>query len=483
MEDLLRLPNGLIIKENEMIDLNRIDDNFINSIEDIEIPAIDILQNMFVDNKFKEDIGSYKDYLKSILLSSKEKDRKEIIQSFKSDYFVNNLRYVYTTLSNTYNNKDLVKVTLDSFIKNNHIAYGKNVLSIVINYNYMRKFNILFKDELDKIYLGSSIKNVESVLNESIITGGKISRELQSLAVESYEKNMQLLKQNLEFITREKGIIKSSDVNKSNKYYLYNDLYKNIEIYDNERLSKSSVLLNDSIYSSYFIGIKSYIRDVLDKANPNLMDDLDKLYKTEEFDKFFHSINAVKEWDNLDRVERMEKLRDEFLTRILIASIYDNSLDYKEQNIKNKTEDLIIKEINNSFIKSNNNTNYLKYHLDKDALVMFTMDNINSFFENNSSQTKLKAKIKDSIRNQVLKAYSPSKSYMSVQPKKVKQIFNRAREEQENLENSLKYDVLNPPIDKSIRKKKIRETQELMDKYQKADRKYKDKLFIDNIIF
>ena len=479
MEDLLILPNGLIIKENEMIDLNRIDDNFINSIEDIEIPANDILQNMFVDNKFKEEIGSYKDYLKSILLSSKEKDRKEIIQSFKSDYFVNNLRYAYTTLSNTYNNKDLVKVNLDSFFKNNHIAYGKNVLSIVTNYNYMRKFNILFKDELDKIYLGSSIKNVESVINESIITGQKIRRELQSLAVESFEKNRQLLKQNLEFITREKGIIKSSDVNSSNKYYLYNDLYKNMENYDNERLSKPSELLNNSEYSHYFIGVRSYIRDILDKANPNLMDDLDKLYKTEEFDKFFHSMNAVKEWKELNVIERMENLRDEFLTRILVVSIYDNALDYKEKNIKNKTEDLIIKEINNSFIKSNNNIDYLKYHLDKDALIMFTMDNINSFFENNSSQTKLKAKIKDSIRNQVLKAYSPSKSYMSVQPKKAKQIFNRTREEQENLENTLKYDVLNPPISNSIRNEKIEQTKVLMNKYQNADKKYKDKLFID----
>ena len=198
MEDTVRLSNGLIIKKQDNIDLNRIDDNFINSIVDIEIPANDIVQNMFIDNKFHQEIGSYKDYLKSLLLNSNSTIRKEIMEDFKSDYFINNLRYAYTNLSNAYKNKELVNNNLNSFFKNNQILYSRNIQNIVANYNYIRKHNILFKDELDKIYLGSSIKNVTEVLNEIIIKGDKIRKELQALAGESLEENKKMLLFNLE---------------------------------------------------------------------------------------------------------------------------------------------------------------------------------------------------------------------------------------------------------------------------------------------
>ena len=479
MEDTVRLSNGLIIKKQDNIDLNRIDDNFINSIVDIEIPANDIVLNQFIDNKFKDEIGSYKDYLKSLLINSNEKNRKDIIKELKTDHFVTNLRYAYTTLSNTYTNKQVIKDNIDLLFKNNQILYSGNIQNIVVNYNYIRKHNILFKDELDKIYLGSSIKNVTEVLNEIIIKGDKIRKELQALAGESLEENKKMLLFNLEFIARQKGIVKSNDINKSNKYYFYNDLYTNMELYDNERMSRPSELLNNSKYSSYFAGIKSYIIDVLDKANPNLINDLDNLYKTEEFDKFFNSLEAVKNWDKLDRKERMENLRDQFLTRILIASIYDNSLDYRELNIENKSEDLIIKEVINSLTKGNNATNYLDYHLDKEALVRFTIDSLDEFFANSKEQSKFKAKTKDHIRKVSSKAYSPSKKYIPVIPNKNIDFFNKSSNKQEELEDSLKYDILNPPISNSIRNEKIEQTKVLMNKYQNADKRYKDKLFID----
>ena len=288
-----------------------------------------------------------------------------------------------------------------------------------------------------------------------------------------------MLLSNLEFISRQKGIIKSTDVNRSNKYYFYNDLYTNIELYDNERMSRTSELLNNSKYSSYFSGVKSYIIDVLDKTNPNLIDDLDKLYKTEEFDKFFNSLEAVRDWDKLNKTERMENLRDQFLTRILIASIYHNSLDYRQLNIENKSEDLIIREVINSLTKGNNATSYLNYHLDKEALSTFTLGSLDEFFANSKEQSKFKAKTKEYIRKVSTKAYPPSKKYLLITDLKDRELFNRAREEQQELEDYLKYDILNPPILNSVREEKIEQIKVLMNKYQSAEKKYKDKLFID----
>ncbi len=475
---LLKLKNGINLAYDQEIDYNNITDQLIDGIFDIKSNLSNI-KLIYNDNEFANKICSYRELIQYILKQSSKEERSEIFSNINTIEYVENLRIIFDIY-----NHNITKDEITEILRKNKTLFKYNIYNIKSNYKHLRKQNIILNDELDKIYLDSSTINIDDVIKNIVLNKEKIPRHLELLLIPSTDENKDLLVKNLKYTVVANGIRYKEDVDENSFIFFNRNLFENIKALDQQLLKNKSIFLESSPYSKYFSGIKNDVMTTLNLINENLIKDLDEISKNNYFDEFFNSLITIKNWNNYkDDIKRAEDLRDEFITRILFGTIWDNCLNYSKKE-SNLSEDNIIKNIINSLNKQDNTTQFLDTHITESVINNITCMDINDFFDINIGQTKFKAKLKEKIRTTILDNYPPAIKFLKPNPYKLKEnkkLSKQIEEDNKKLISNLKYSLLNPIVDNKKKEKIITETLDLITQYNNTNGTEKNK-YLMNII-
>ncbi len=454
---LQSLNNGLQIAYNEEIDYNNITNEIIDSIFNIVSPSNNI-DDIFLDTKISEELISYTNMIKNILKKSNLSERKKIFENLVSKEFVSNVRYIYKISQGKIKENEMEEI----FRKNNFL-YKYDVQNIKDNYQYLRKQQLIFSEELDKMYIGNSIENIEKKVNNLLLSKEKIPRKLELLSIPSNNENKEKLVKNLTFIIKVNGLRDYDDYTYKVEDYLNHNLIENFTKYDNEKLPEKAFFLEQK----YFDGVRSIIYDGLNKMNKNYINDLNNLFNTQEYNSFISNFSTIQKWDLYhDPIERANDLKDEFLTKIIYMTLKETCLTYINNEIDNniKVNNLIKKLEKNDLVEE-----YKNIHINSKMLYDINNVSIDEYFDIKRRKSKAESNLINKLRNKITMVYpNSSKTFPKLFDKnKKKEDINQV------LLNSLTNNLLNQHPNNEIRNKIVEDTKNLLKEYEESDKNNK----------
>lgn len=455
--NLQSLKGGLKVAYDKPIDFNDITDEFIDGIFDVRLGVSDISES-FIDSKITQKIDNYSNIIKDILRNSSKSERREIITNIDTENFISNLRFIYETYQESLKKEDILEL-----VKENPILIKDDLKHIISNYKYLRKQQLIAGEDLDKIYIGNSIQNIESKIKTILLEKDIISKRLELLAVTPSEKHRKELVDNLTFTIRVNGIRDFDDIDRKTNSYFNHNLYENMTRYDNERVIKDATFLTSSEYKDYFNGIRGMIFETLNKMNSNLVDDLNLLAQYPEYKEFINSLDTIKNWNKYnDNLKRANDLKDEFISRIIFGTLERASLEYIEYDIESKVKvDTLLSKIE----KGDPEIGYDKIHIDRRMLDRITGDKIDVFFDIRRRRSRLEGRIVNKLGNKIVEVYPPAEKTIHLPPRRNQKSDNIDKILFNQIENNLLNQL--PPISK--RKQIVEDTYHLINNYNKPN--------------
>ena len=459
---LYQLPNGMSIAVDKDLNITNIPDELIMGIYSLD-QRKPTLEDKYLDDQFKRDVASKVDLLKEILLSCDKKERIQIISNINTREFIPNVRYIYKAFD-----KNITKEQLIDIFKNNKFLFTNNISNIVRNYEHIRQQQLINGKDLDNIYMGNSIENITTYLNRILREKGKIPKSLELLSINQTPESVKELVDNLRFTIRVNGIIDSGDLDRESKKYFERTLFENLTKYDNTSIVKEVPCFDHFVFD----GVRGSLSDIINKMNPNFIDDLNKLKDTENFSNFLGNLNTVKNWSNYqDKVQRASDLQTELVTKLIYGTVKKAALNYIGNDLDKLSKDDLNK-LNTYIMNGDPIIDYKNIHIDEELLKNITSNNMETFFDEKRRKSNQEMKFVNIIRNKLHDVYFPSKKYVKeVEKKGTQKKTNEDKKILENLGNNL----LNKFPSGQRREEIVNLTKKLIDDYNNPNTPNKNK--------
>lgn len=207
-----------------------------------------------------------------------------------------------------------------------------NIKDIIDNYNYLKSYELMNINKLNNLLFGEYIsknEDIERVINESLEVDEILPEYCDLINIKSTKENQLLLRDKFVYF-----LVNSIDDDKLN--ILDNDKLKSIKAQDeNNNFNDYALiypsynkLLKDRKYKDYFLGISNKLFKLLNGINSDYYEKISNL--DDNVIEFIDSLDTIKNWDSLDELERKEKLINEFIGRLLYASVDYASTKYSD---------------------------------------------------------------------------------------------------------------------------------------------------------
>lgn len=218
-----------------------------------------------------------------------------------------------------------------------------NIKDIIDNYKYIKSLNIIDIKDLNQLLFGEYISledDIVEILTNSINEDGVLPEYSDILNLPSTNENKLIIRDRFTYL-----LVNGIEENKLRLFS--NDLSKSINLVDEDNNFNDysliypayNNLLKNNKYKDYFWGISNKLFKLLNSINHTYYEKISNL--DESVIDFIDNLDTIKNWNNLEELERKQRLLNEIIAKILYASIDYSYTKYKDNISK---EDFINSE-------------------------------------------------------------------------------------------------------------------------------------------
>lgn len=218
---------------------------------------------------------------------------------------------------------------------------------IIDNYKYIKSLKIIEDNELNQLLFGEYLscdEDIIEIIKNSVKDDEMLPNYVSLINIKSTEENKIKIRDKFIYLIISNYV---GNYEKDDKKLLLldNNKLKCMELFDEENNYEDynliyphyNNLLKNRKYKDYFIGISNKLFKLLNSINSTYYEKITNL--DDATISFIESLNTIKEWEKLDRIERKQKLVNEIIARILYASVdfvssYFANVISKEEYIK-----------------------------------------------------------------------------------------------------------------------------------------------------
>ena len=218
-----------------------------------------------------------------------------------------------------------------------------NIKDIIDNYKYIKSLNIIDIKDLNQLLFGEYISledDIVEILTNSINEDGVLPEYSDILNLPSTNENKLIIRDRFTYL-----LVNGIEENKLRLFS--NDLLKSINLVDEDNNFNDysliypayNNLLKNNKYKDYFWGISNKLFKLLNSINHTYYEKISNL--DESVIDFIDNLDTIKNWNNLEELERKQRLLNEIIAKILYVSIDYSYTKYKDNISK---EDFINSE-------------------------------------------------------------------------------------------------------------------------------------------
>lgn len=218
---------------------------------------------------------------------------------------------------------------------------------IIDNYKYIKSLKIIEDNELNQLLFGEYLscdEDIIEIIKNSVKDDDMLPNYVSLINIQSTEENKIKIRDKFIYLIISNYV---GNYEKDDKKLLLldNNKLKCMELFDEENNYEDynliyphyNNLLKNRKYKDYFIGISNKLFKLLNSINSTYYEKITNL--DDSTISFIESLNTIKEWEKLDRIERKQQLVNEIIARILYASVdfvssYFENVISKEEYIK-----------------------------------------------------------------------------------------------------------------------------------------------------
>lgn len=218
---------------------------------------------------------------------------------------------------------------------------------IIDNYKYIKSLKIIEDNELNQLLFGEYLscdEDIIEIIKNSVKDDDMLPNYVSLINIQSTEENKIKIRDKFIYLIISNYV---GNYEKDDKKLLLldNNKLKCMELFDEENNYEDynliyphyNNLLKNRKYKDYFIGISNKLFKLLNSINSTYYEKITNL--DDATISFIESLNTIKEWEKLDRIERKQQLVNEIIARILYASVdfvssYFENVISKEEYIK-----------------------------------------------------------------------------------------------------------------------------------------------------
>lgn len=219
---------------------------------------------------------------------------------------------------------------------------------IIDNYKYIKSLKIIEDNELNQLLFGEYLscdEDIIEIIKNSVKDDDMLPNYVSLINIQSTEENKIKIRDKFIYLIISNYVGNYEKDDKKLLLLLDNNKVKCMELFDEENNYEDynliyphyNNLLKNRKYKDYFIGISNKLFKLLNSINSTYYEKITNL--DDATISFIESLNTIKEWEKLDRIERKQKLVNEIIARILYASVdfvssYFANVISKEEYIK-----------------------------------------------------------------------------------------------------------------------------------------------------
>ena len=207
-----------------------------------------------------------------------------------------------------------------------------NIKDIIDNYKYIKSLNLIDIKDLNQLLFGEYISledDIVEILTNSINEDGVLPEYSDILNLPSTKENQLLIRDRFTYL-----LVNGIEENELRLFS--NNLIKNINIIDEDNNFNDydliyptyNKLLKDNKYKDYFWGISNKLFKLLNSINHTYYEKISNL--DESVIEFIDNLDTIKNWNNLEELERKQRLLNEIIAKLLYVSIDYSYTKYKD---------------------------------------------------------------------------------------------------------------------------------------------------------